>query len=247
MALRSTAAALLDKNVSSASVVETIALGHAAAAEAAEPSAAAAALLHIADAVAVQARCSELELALQRQQQQASRLQQEAQELRADKGQLQQEAQQLKREQQLMQQLLEQQRQAASHSHTAAPATAAGVPAATAAAAAAAAEDWDELADPLLAASSQREVSTEAARGFILRLQAARQGCRQMRRAFCSMLKHLSTGLYSSSEHLMHELIQNAEDAHVQQAGADYAGGLACLGWCPCACVCCPHQCIASS
>ena len=234
MALRSAAAALqLGDTNTSISMVESIALGTAAEEAAAGPAPSTAALLHLSDALTAQARCAELQLALQRNEQRASQLVQESQELRADKEQLRQEAQQLKREQQLMQQLLEQQRQEATRGPTAATAAAAAQAAAAAgpaaaAAAQAAAGEWDELADPLMAASSQQEVSPAAARGFVSRLQAARHGCRQMRKAFCSMLKHLSTGLYSNSEHLMHELIQNAEDAHVQAAAG--AGGCALLG-----------------
>ena len=203
-------------------------------------------VLQLSKAVDMQTRCAELELALQHREQREKQLEQEAQELRADQEHLQQELQQLKMEQQLKQQQQEQQRlldnqqngvahmqsslppgpppptagpAAAVQAHPAPQENASPVAACRAPAVAAVAESWDESSDPLLAVEVPGEVHPEAAKEFVMKLRGAREGCRQMRKAFCSMLKHLSTRLYSSSEHLMHELIQNAEDAHVASQG----------------------------
>jgi hypothetical protein len=195
--------------------------------------------LRVAEALEARLETAQLQAALATEVQLRQRAEQQAEQLLGEKEELQSEAEQQKRAAMRAQQQLAQahQQAAAAQGGTLPPPPAATTGTAYVSPAgasgsqsspstpAAGGVEWDELADPLLAVTDPQQVSPEQAQKFIVRLHAARDGCRQMRTAFCSMLKHLSTGLYSSSARLVHELIQNAEDAH--------AGGQTALGGAP--------------
>jgi hypothetical protein len=186
--------------------------------------------LKVAEALGARLQTAELQAALAAEAQLRQRAEQQAEQLLGEKEELQSEAEQQKRAamraQQQLAQAHEQAAAAAAARAGTPPPSASGVGSVSVPPAGAGGRQsalsspaavevgWDELADPLLAVMDPQQVSPEQAQHFILRLHAAREGCRQMRTAFCSMLKHLSTGLYSSSARLVHELIQNAEDAH---------------------------------
>jgi hypothetical protein len=167
-----------------------------------------------------------LQAVLQAEQQRTWQAKQEADRLRSDKEQLALEVQQHKEAAQRAQNLMARQPQAGQQVvASAAPAPTAAHPAAASSTstADASAGEWDELSDSLMQVMQPQEVSEVQAREFVMRLRATREGWSPLlRRMVCDMLPHLSTGLYSNSAHLVHELIQNAEDAH---AAVGTAGG----------------------